>query len=380
MTPYIIRRVLLVFPTLLGVSLIITGVLRLLPGDAVDILASQGELQGAAQIYRELIDGRLTEDGVDPVGATATERRAAELAILGEHLAARNMDIAAASDADIQAARSELALEAFKDDIREKTGLDRGYIAQWASWLSHAARLDFGDAIGGGPSVNAQLRSRVPVSIELGAIAILVALFIALPAGVISAMKQDTWLDYGARGFAISMLALPSFLLATVIIGFFAHWFGYSFPFNYSPPWSDLATNLELVLVPGILLGIGLSGTLLRITRAQMLDVLRQDYIRTARAKGLANTALVIRHGVRNAMIPVITVIGLQVPVLIGGSVVLESIFGIPGVAQYLLVSINNREFPAILAINVLAAAVIILSNLVVDVAYALLDPRVRVS
>jgi peptide/nickel transport system permease protein len=138
--------------------------------------------------------------------------------------------------------------------------------------------------------------------------------------------------------------------------------------------------NLELIWVPAVILGIGLSGTIMRLTRAQMLEVLRQDYMRTARSKGLAGSQVVIRHGVRNAMIPVVTIIGLQIPVLVGGSLVLEQIFGIPGVASYLFLAINNRDFPVIIAVNMLFALVIVVSNLAVDLTYAALDPRIRLA
>ena len=148
----------------------------------------------------------------------------------------------------------------------------------------------------------------------------------------------------------------------------------------YKDLWDDPSENLQLVVIPAIILGIGLSGTLLRLTRAQMLEVLRQDYIRTARAKGLAGHSVVVRHAVRNAFIPIVTVIGLQVPVLVGGSLVLESIFGIPGVAQYLFLSIFNRDFPAIIGVNMVVAATIVLINVAVDVSYAILDPRVKLA
>jgi peptide/nickel transport system permease protein len=201
---------------------------------------------------------------------------------------------------------------------------------------------------------------------------------IAIPVGVISAVKQDTWLDYFTRSFAIGALALPSFFLATLVIAFSIGWFDYSFPIFYKEIWDDPATNLEMVLVPALILGASLAGTLMRLTRAQMLEVLRQDYIRTARAKGLVARKVVVTHAVRNAMLPVVTIIGLQVPVLIGGSLVLEAIFGIPGIAQYLYFSLLNRDFPAIIGVNMVIATLIVVTNLVVDVMYAYLDPRVQ--
>lgn len=380
MAQYLARRLALAIPTLLGVSLLVMGMVRLLPGDAVDVIAAQNELQGAPQVYRELVDARLAPAGIDPGTATSQQRAEQDRSLVDDQLLREGRDPSTATAAERQAAKNALASQAHRDAIRRQIGLDRSYLAQWANWLRDAAHLDLGESIAGGPSVNSQLRERIPVSLELGSIAMAASLLIALPAGVISALKKDTWLDYGTRSVAISMMAMPSFLLATIVVMLSSRWFDYSFPFVYSRPWDDLFANLELVLVPGIILGIGTSGTILRLTRAQMLEVLTQDYIRTARAKGLGSNALVIRHGLRNAMMPIVTIIGLQVPVLIGGSIVLESIFGIPGVAQYLLTSINSREFPAIIAMNMLAAAAIVAANLVVDVSYAFLDPRVHIS
>ena len=208
----------------------------------------------------------------------------------------------------------------------------------------------------------------------------IVSIVIALPIGVISAVKQDKALDYVARGGAISMLALPSFFLATIIIAVASRWGNYSFPLFFKKLTESPKENLELIWVPAVLLGIGLSGTLMRLTRAQMLDVLRQDYMRTARSKGLTDRTTVIRHGVRNALIPIVTIIGLQVPVLVGGSLVLEQIFGIPGIALYLYTAILNRDFPVIIAVNMIIAVVIVFANLFVDLTYAVLDPRIRLS
>jgi peptide/nickel transport system permease protein len=273
-----------------------------------------------------------------------------------------------------------MALQAYGDSIRERVGLDKNYFAAWWDWTTNALRGDFGESLLGGRPINQELRRRIPVSAELGVIGMIFGVLIALPTGIISAVKQDTWVDYLWRSTAIAMIALPSFFIATIVIAVAGRSFDYSFPVFYKQLWDDPKTNMELVVVPGFILGVGLSGTLLRLTRAQMLEVLRQDYIRTARAKGLNGWSVTMRHAVRNALIPVVTIIGLQVPVLIGGSLVLEQIFGIPGVALYLLNSIANREFPAIIAINMIIAFLIVVSNLVVDITYAYLDPRVHLS
>jgi peptide/nickel transport system permease protein len=377
---YIIRRIVLMIPTLIGVSLLVTALLRLLPADAVDILVAGGEVQGGTAAFKEIVDARLSADGKDPTKASITDRVRAENAVIGEQLKKDGIDFEKATDSQKNSAKSTMALNTYKDHIRERLGLDKNYFGQWFSWATHAARGDLGTSILGSRPVGAELRRRIPVSMELGALGMLVSVLIALPLGVASAVKQDGFVDYGLRSFAIAMLAIPSFFLATIIIALAARWWGYSFPVKYEEIWSNPKANLELVLVPALILGVGLSGTLLRLTRAQMLEVLRQDYIRTARAKGLAGRMVVTRHALRNAFVPVVTVIGLQVPVLVGGSLVLEQIFGIPGVAKYLFESIANRDFPAIIGVNMVVAVTIVVVNLVVDVTYAVLDPRVRLA
>lgn len=380
MAQYIVRRLLLMIPTLIGVSLVVTGLLRLLPSDAVDILVSNGEVQGGGAAFKTLVDNKLTKDGKDPTAATITERARAESAVISDQLRSEGIDPANATEGQRIAAKSTASLNEYKDNIRRGLGLDKNYIEQWWDWATNAVRGDLGTSLIGSRAVSDELQRRIPVSIELGVLGMLVSLLIALPLGVASAVKQDGPIDYGMRSMAIAMLAIPSFFLATIVIAVASRYWNYSFPVKYAELWDDPKTNLELVVVPALILGIGLSGTLLRLTRAQMLEVLRQDYIRTARAKGLDGRTVVIRHGIRNAFVPIVTVIGLQVPVLVGGSLVLEQIFGIPGVARYLLESIANRDFPAVIGVNMVVALVIIFSNLVVDVMYAVLDPRVRLT
>ncbi len=381
MLQYIIRRLLLMIPTLIGVSLLVIFFIRLLPGDAVEILISQSEIQGMDQSFKKLVDDRLVKAGYpEPGTAPREERVKIQNELIDAQLKRDGLDPATATAAQRQTAQNDIARKAYGDRIRRDVGLDKNYFEQWWDWTSHAVRGDFGTTLLGGRSINDELRRRLPVSAELGLVGMLFGVLIALPTGIVSAVKQDTWADYVWRSTAIAMLALPSFFAATLVIALAGRWFDYSFPVFYEQLWDDPVTNLELVLVPGFILGIGLSGTLMRLTRAQMLEVLRQDYIRTARAKGLGGWPVVMRHAVRNALIPVVTIIGLQVPVLIGGSLVLEQIFAIPGIAQYLFLSIWQREYPAIIAINMIVALVIMVSNLVVDVAYAYLDPRVRLA
>ncbi len=380
MAQYIIRRLLLMIPTLVGVSLVVTGLLRLLPADAVDVLVAGGEVQGGGEAFKEIVDKRLQSDGKDPATATITDRARAENAVINEQLKRDGLDPETANQSQRQTAKNTVALNAYKDAIRDRLGLDKNFVEQWTSWGWNALQGDLGTSIIGSRPVSDELKRRIPVSIELGLLGMLFSVVIALPLGVASAVKQDGLVDYGMRSMAIAALAIPSFFLATIVIAVAARYWNYSFPIKYAELWDDPKTNLELVVVPSLILGIGLSGTLLRLTRAQMLEVLRQDYIRTARAKGLAGRTVVIQHATRNAFVPIITVIGLQVPVLVGGSLVLESIFGIPGVARYLFESISNRDFPAVIGVNMLVAVVIVFTNLVVDVMYAVLDPRVRLS
>ncbi|MEO6044652.1 MAG: ABC transporter permease [Tepidiformaceae bacterium] len=380
MAHYIARRVLLMIPTLLGVSLVVTALLRLLPADAVDILVAGGEVQGGGAAFKEIVDKQLTSDGKEPAKVSITDRARAENVVINAQMKRDGVDLEKATEGQRIAAKSTVSLNAYKDAIRLRLGLDKNYFEQWWSWVSNAARGDLGVSLIGSRPVGDELKRRIPVSIELGILGMLISVGIALPLGVASAVKQDGAVDYGLRSTAIAMLAIPSFFLATIVIAVASRYWNYSFPVKYAEIWDDPRTNLELVLVPAIILGIGLSGTLMRLTRAQMLEVLRQDYIRTARAKGLGGGTVIVRHAVRNAFMPIVTVIGLQVPVLVGGSLVLEQIFGIPGVARYLFESISNRDFPAVIAVNMVVAVVIVVTNLFVDVTYAVLDPRVRLT
>jgi peptide/nickel transport system permease protein len=209
---------------------------------------------------------------------------------------------------------------------------------------------------------------------------------IGLPVGVLSAIKQDSLPDYVSRSVAILALSVPSFWLATLLIvyGSIGIPFGF-FTFHYTPPLgrqigASLSQNLHLILPAAIILGVGLAGSIMRLMRTQMLEVMRQDYIRTAQAKGLRSHVVLVRHALRNSLIPVVTIIGIQLPVLVGGSVVLEQIFSLPGMGFYYLGAINQRDFTVIQAVTVIAASVVIVSNLLVDLSYPLFDPRIRYS
>ena len=402
MTQYIIRRLLLMIPTLLGVSLLVTGMVRLLPGDAVDILLAENSVGGGNETFVLLVNEELenpTWAGTEPVDsetATFGQRQQAEFDILAAHptytakATAEGVNLERAEDrrsfmaaqpsAERLQIRNDIGRVAYENEIRSRLGVDKNYIQQWWSWVSNAVQGDLGTTIAGSRPVGDEMRRRLPASFQLGLLAMFFGSLIAIPTGIISAVRQDSAWDYTLRSTAIGMLALPSFFLATIVIAFSARWFDYSFPVIYKSFWADPWQNMQQVLTPAIILGFALSGTLMRLTRAQMLEVLRQDYIRTARAKGLGSRTVVISHATRNALLPVVTILGLQIPILVGGSLVLEQIFAIPGIAQYLFLAIGSREFPIIIAVNMVIAVVIVFSNLVVDVAYGFLDPRVQLN
>jgi peptide/nickel transport system permease protein len=222
------------------------------------------------------------------------------------------------------------------------------------------------------------LAPRIPVTVELSLLGIILSLIISLPIGMLAAVKQNSPIDYVARSLSIASLSIPSFWLGLIVIVFGFILFRWTPPLQYTPPWQDLGTNLKLLAVPALILGTALSGVTMRYTRTTMLDILNLDYVRTGRAKGLGERVVVVRHALPNALIPVITVVGLQVPLLVGGTVVLEQIFSIPGMGSYLLNSIQQRDYPVVQAIVMMTATVVVVTNVVVDLAYAVLDPRVE--
>lgn len=264
------------------------------------------------------------------------------------------------------------------DEMRHQLGLDRSIPLQYVEWLGGVLTGDLGKSLRSQTPIAAELGNRMWVTLELGLLGMGIGALIAIPIGVLSAVRQHQWSDYLSRGGAIAMLAIPSFWLGTLVVTLPSIWFKWSPPLLYTRFTSDPMRNVSIVLIPAVILGLGLSGTLMRLTRAQMLEVLRQDYVRTARAKGLTGRTVVIRHALRNALIPIVTLLGLQVSILVGGSVVLEQIFVLPGMGRYLLEAIQYRDYPVIQALNLIFAGAIILANLVVDLSYGWLDPRVR--
>jgi peptide/nickel transport system permease protein len=264
------------------------------------------------------------------------------------------------------------------DAINRELGLDRPLVTQYLSYMGGITHGDFGKTLISKQDVWGQMSSRIPLTLELTIIATLFALLIALPIGIVSAARQDSLADYGLRFLTIGWLSIPSFWLGTVLIVFPAKWWGYSPPVGYVDIWDDPLKNLEQLYLPAIALGLALSASLARITRSSMLEVLRQDYIRTARAKGLRERLVVIRHALRNAMIPVTTLFGIQVGVLFGGTVVLESIFSLPGLGLLTYSAVRIKDYSQVQGLVLLFAFVLVTINLLVDISYAWFDPRIR--
>ena len=218
----------------------------------------------------------------------------------------------------------------------------------------------------------------MPVTIELGVLSIVIGLLIALPVGIYSAIRQDTAVDYAGRSIAILGLATPNFWLALMVMIYPAVWWGWSPPMRLITFSEDPLGNLGMFLIPSLILGTYLAAATMRMTRTMMLEVLRQDYIRTAWSKGLKERVVVVRHAVKNVLIPVVTMVGLQLPILVGGAVIIENIFNLPGLGRLMLVALNDRDFPVVAGINLVFGTAVMGINLMIDLVYAVLDPRVR--
>ena len=255
------------------------------------------------------------------------------------------------------------------EELRHELKLDRSLPEQYYFWISDFLRGDLGRSDLHEFSVSDTLRQRFPNTLRLGLIAIFVAVVVGIPVGIVSAVNVDKWPDYVFRGIAVLALAIPSFWLAILAIVVPANLWGID-------PWS----NFTFFLLPGILLGLYLTGVTLRMTRSMMLEVLSSDYIRTARAKGLRRREILGRHALRNVLIPIVTIIGAQVGWLIGGSVVIETIFSIPGIGALMVDSVRFKDFPVVQGVTVVLAGFVLTINLIVDITYGFLDPRIRLS
>ena len=316
MRAYFFRRVLALIPTMIFATLIVFFMIRLVPGDIIDLMVTQHDV----------------------------------------------------SDVEVTRQTLEKAL-----------GLDTPIYVQYFKWVKDIVlHGDLGTSLWMESPVSEEIFARLPVTFELGFIGLVVGLSLAIPIGVYSAIRQDTAGDYAGRTVAILGLAIPSFWLGTMVVIYPALWWDWSPSIDLytirENPWE----NFKMFLVPGVVMGFGMAGVTMRMTRAMMLEVLRQDYIRTAWSKGLRERVVIIRHALKNALIPVITLIGLYVPVLIGGSIVMEQIFILPGMGLLMIESINQRDYPIITGLMLLIGAVVLVINLLVDLSYGFLDPKVR--
>lgn len=315
MSRYIVRRLLALVPTLFFASMIVFATVRMIPGDVIDMMLSQNDV------------------------------------------AADKMS---------------------RDQLVKALGLDQPIYEQYFRWVGGILTGDLGRSLWQSTPVLELVLQRLAVTFELGLMALLVGLIVALPIGIYSAIRQDTAGDFLARSFSILLLAVPSFWTGTMVMVFPSIWWGWSPEVNYVKFFDNPLQNLKQMIVPAVVLGTTLSAVTMRMTRTMMLEVLRQDYIRTAWAKGLNQRLIIMRHALRNALIPVVTLIGLQAPLLIGGAVIIEQIFVIPGMGLLLLEAVNQRDYPIITGVFLTVGIAVMLINLVVDLSYGLLDPRVR--
>jgi len=264
------------------------------------------------------------------------------------------------------------------EELREKLGLNRPIYVQYFEWLGRAATGDLGESLWTRRPVIEEIGRRLPITLEIAFFGTCVALLIAIPVGVVSATRQDTLRDYVARSLAILGLSVPGFWLATLVIVLPAIWWGWRPVSDYVEFSKDPLGHVTQFLLPAVILGIASAAALMRLTRGMLLEVLRQDYVRTAWAKGLREGVIVMKHALRNAVIPVVTVLGIQIAQIVGGTVIIETIFGLPGMGRFLFEAINQRDYPVIQGVNLVVVSAIVVINLTVDAVYAVLDPRIR--
>ena len=317
MRAYIVRRLLLVIPTLFILTVLVFLSVRFIPGDAIDVLVLELEYQ--IDVDREALEKIL--------------------------------------------------------------GLDVPVWVQYGRWIKGIfLHGTLGDPLFGAQAIEDRILHRLPVTMQLGAMAIIIGLVISLPIGIYSAMRQDTATDYVARTFAVIGMATPNFWLGIMVMIFPAIWWGWSPSMELIRFNEDPIANLKMFIIPATILGTAGACSTMRMTRTMMLEVLRQDYIRTAWSKGLRERVVVMRHAVKNALIPIATLVGMELPMLVSGSVIMENIFVMPGLGALLLDALSNRDYPMVSGINLFFATVIIFINLFFDLLYPYLDPRVRYS
>src|SRR5215469_6927896 len=318
---YIVNRLLLVVPTLLGAAALVFALMRLIPGDICLVRLGSGGTSFTAQ-----------------------------------------------------------ALAACHAEI----GIDKPWISQFLSFLWGLARFDFGNSMWSGKPVIVEIATRFPISLEVAVMATVIAVALAIPLGTISALKQNSWIDLVVRTFSIAGLATPAFWLGIISILVVLDltqaitgrpWMP---PIDYVPLWQDPVRNLSIVILPAVTIGYRYAAVSMRMTRSAMLEVLREDYIRTARAKGLVRRTIINRHALKNALLPVVTVIGIEFAFLIGGLVVTEQVFNLNGIGRLFVQAVQNQDYTLTQALVMVTVAVFVLTNTVVDLVYAWLDPRIR--
>jgi peptide/nickel transport system permease protein len=314
MHKYVMRRLLLAIPVLVLSSLIVFGLMRVMPGDALVALMGESGNVGAKELAK----------------------------------------------------------------LRKDLGLDRPYHEQYLLWVWQMVSFNPGHSIFTNEPIPVALKKAIPVTLELAALAMVLGIAIAIPIGVLSATRQDTTADYAGRVVAVSGLSIPDFWLGTLVITFAAIWFRWIPPIGYASLWDDPLRNLQQFLLPAAVLGFRLSAATMRMTRSTVLEVLKEDYVRTAWAKGLAGRIVVYKHALKNALIPVVTIVGGQLGVLLAGTFVVETIFALPGMGRLTVEAILYRDYPVVQTNLMLVAGTLVTLNLLVDLTYAWLDPRIR--
>ncbi|MCO5202156.1 MAG: ABC transporter permease [Chloroflexi bacterium] len=265
------------------------------------------------------------------------------------------------------------------EQLRSELGLDQPWYTQFMDWALDLVRGDLGESLYSGDSISSELLRRLPTTALLGALILLVGWAIGVPLGIFAAVQQGRVIDEVSRTISVLFLAIPSFWLATMFLVFASVWFDYAPPLRFASFSADPVLHLKIMLWPAIIGGLPVSAAVVRVTRTLMLEVLRQDYMRTARAKGLASRVVLFRHGLQNAAPPLVTILGLQVATVVTGAVILEQIFAIPGMGRYTIEAAMRRDYPVVQAILLLSATSLLVINLIVDILYGVLDPRIRV-
>ena len=316
MRAYLIRRLLAVIPTLILASMLVFVVVRIIPGDIIDLMITQ----------HDVADEEVT-----------------------------------------------------RQKIEEALGLNEPIYIQYYRWVKEIiVHGSLGKSLWKDKTVIEEMVARLPVTFELGIIALTIGLSLAMPIGIYSAIRQDTAGDYIGRTIAILGVAIPGFWLGTMIVVYPALWWGWSPSIDLTSIRVDPIKNLKTFIIPGAVLGFAMAGVTMRMTRAMMLEVLRQDYIRTAWAKGLKERVVILRHAVKNALIPVITLVGLQLPILVGGTVVIEQIFVLPGMGLLMIEAVQQRDYPIVTGVMAFIGLIVLVVNVLVDISYGFLDPKVR--